>query len=123
MGENGDGGGVFGVLGAALLIVAVSFAVSWIWALMGVLMTKASAVQGISMLILFPLTFLSPAFVQVHTMPGFVSVNPISNVVYAVRDLANNGHIGAEFGWSLLGAGVIVAIFAPLTVRMYMKKA
>jgi ABC-2 type transport system permease protein len=121
------GGGVFGVLGAALLIVAVSFAVSWIWALMGVLMTKASAVQGISMLILFPLTFLSPAFVQVHTMPGwlqgFVSVNPISNVVYAVRDLANNGHIGAEFGWSLLGAGVIVAIFAPLTVRMYMKKA
>ena len=121
------GGGFFGVVGAALLVIVCSFATSWIWALMGVLASKASTVQGYSMLILFPLTFMSSAFVPVDTMPGwmqgFVKINPITHIIYAVRDLANNGHIGAEFGWSLLGAAVIVAIFAPLTVRMYMKKA
>ncbi|MCX5041746.1 ABC transporter permease [Aldersonia sp. NBC_00410] len=121
------GGGILGVVAAGLLVIGCSFAVSWIFALMGVLMSKASAVQGISMLILFPLTFMSSAFVPVETMPGwmqaFVNVNPISHLVYAVRDLANNGHIGSHFGWSVLGAAIIVAIFAPLTVKMYMRKA
>ncbi|TSD95123.1 ABC transporter permease [Skermania sp. ID1734] len=126
MGYRPDGG-VFGVLAAAALVIACSFATSWIWALLGVLANKASAVQGYSMLILFPLTFMSSAFVPVHTMPGwmqaFVKVNPITHLVYACRDLMNSGHIGADFGWSLLGAAAIVAIFAPLTVRLYMRKA
>ncbi|WP_068277802.1 ABC transporter permease [Aldersonia kunmingensis] len=126
MGYRPDGG-IVGVVAAGLLVIGCSFATSWIFALMGVLMSKASAVQGVSMLILFPLTFMSSAFVPVETMPGwmqaFVNVNPISHLVYAVRDLANDGHIGAHFGWSILGAGIIIAIFAPLTVRMYMRKA
>ncbi len=79
------------------------------------------------MLILFPLTFMSPAFVPVATMPGwmqgFIKVNPISHIIYAVRDLMNYGHIGSEFGWSLFGSAIVVAIFAPLTVKMYMRKA
>jgi ABC-2 type transport system permease protein len=121
------GGGLLGVVGAGLLVIACSFAVSWIFALMGVLMRKASSVQGVSMLILFPLTFMSSAFVPVETMPSwmqaFVNVNPVSHLVYAVRDLANDGHIGGHFGWSIIGAIAIIAIFAPLTVRMYMRKA
>lgn len=121
------GGGVLGVLGAAVLVIVCSFAISWIWALMGMLASKASTVQGYSMLILFPLTFMSPAFVPVATMPGwmqgFIKVNPISHIIYAVRDLMNYGHIGSEFGWSLFGSAVVVAVFAPLTVRMYMRKA
>lgn len=120
-------GGVFGILGAALLVIFCAWAISWIFALMGVLMSKASSVQGVSMLILFPLTFLSNAFVPVDTMPGwlqaFVKVNPVSHVVTAVRELANNGHAGVHVLWSLLGAVVIVAVMAPLTVRTYMRKA
>ncbi|GGF96054.1 transport permease protein [Rhodococcoides trifolii] len=119
-------GGVVGVLVAALLVMVCAFAISWIFALMGVLMNKASSVQGVSMLVLFPLTFLSNAFVSVDTMPGwlqaFVKVNPVSHLVTAVRDLANNGSIGVDFGLSLLGAAVIVAVFAPLAVRTYMRK-
>ncbi len=46
------------------------------------------------MMILFPLTFLSNAFVPVQTLPGglqtFVKVNPVSHVVSAVRDLVND---------------------------------
>jgi ABC-2 type transport system permease protein len=116
-----------GVLGAALLVIVCSFAVSWIFAFMGTIMKKASAVQGISMLVLFPLTFMSNAFVQPETMPGwmqsFVKINPISHLVSAVRELTNNGHIGMHVVWSLVGAAIIITIMAPLTVKSYMRNA
>lgn len=120
-------GGVLGLLGAVLLVMFCAWAISWIFALLGTLMSKASSVQGISMLVLFPLTFLSNAFVDTSTMPSwlraFADVNPVSHLVTAVRELANNGHFGIHVVYSLVGGAVIVAIFAPLTVRMYMRKA
>ncbi|RVW01149.1 ABC transporter permease [Rhodococcus xishaensis] len=126
MGYRPDGGFV-GVVSAALLIMLCAFAISWIFALMGVLMSSAAAVQGISMLILFPLTFMSNAFVPADTMPGwvqaFVNINPVSLLVTAVRELANDGHFGINTVWALVGAAVIVGIMAPLTVRTFMRKA
>ncbi|MFT4127818.1 MAG: ABC transporter permease [Gordonia sp. (in: high G+C Gram-positive bacteria)] len=116
-----------GVIESALLVVICSFAVSWIFALMGCVMSKASAVQGISMLIMFPLTFLSNAFVPVETMPGwlqaFVNINPVSHLVTAVRELTGSGHLGIHAVWALVGAVVITAVFAPLAVRAYMRNA
>ncbi|CBH49711.1 ABC transporter permease [Rhodococcus hoagii] len=121
------GGGFVGVVYAAMLVMVCAFAISWIFALMGVLMSKAASVQGTSMMILFPLTFMSNAFVPADTMPGwmqaFVNVNPVSHLVTAVRELANSGHFGIHAVYALLGAAVIVAIMAPLTVRIYMRKA
>ncbi len=121
------GGGFVGVVCAALLVMVCAFAISWIFALMGVLMSKAASVQGTSMMILFPLTFMSNAFVPTDTMPGwmqaFVNVNPVSHLVTAVRELANSGHFGIHAVYALIGAAVIVAIMAPLTVRIYMRKA
>ncbi|TGU56104.1 ABC transporter permease, partial [Mesorhizobium sp. M00.F.Ca.ET.186.01.1.1] len=46
----------------------------------------------------------------------------ISHLVSAVRELVNSGTIGTEFVLSLASAAVIVAIFAPLTVRAYMRR-
>ncbi|WP_226531401.1 ABC transporter permease [Microbacterium paraoxydans] len=120
-------GGIGAVIGAGLLVIACSWAISWIFAFFGVIARTASSVQGISMLVLFPLTFLSNAFVPVDTMPGwlqgFVNINPVSHLVTAVREIVNNGVFGADAWISLLGAAVIVAVFAPLTVRAYMRKA
>jgi ABC-2 type transport system permease protein len=120
-------GGLDHVVAAALLVIACSWAISWIFAFLGVIARSASSVQGISFLVLFPLTFLSNAFVPVKTMPDwlqwFVNINPVSHLVSAVRDLANSGTFGSD-GWiSLLGAAIIVVLFAPLTVRAYMRKA
>jgi ABC-2 type transport system permease protein len=120
-------GGMLAVVGAALLVIACSWAVSWIFAFLGVMARTASSVQGISMLVLFPLTFLSNAYVPVDTLPSwlawFATINPVSHLVTAVRDLANQGAVGGDLWASLLGAAVIVAVFAPLTVRAYMRKA
>jgi ABC-2 type transport system permease protein len=126
MGYRPEGGILFVVLAGALVIVC-SWAVSWIFAFFGVIARSAVAVQGISMLVLFPLTFVSNAFVPVETLPGwlrwFVNINPISHLVAAVRELANQGTFGPHLAWSLAGAAAIVAVFAPLAVRAYMRRA
>lgn len=119
-------GGLGYVAIAGLLVIACSWAVSWIFAFFGVIARTAASVQGIAMMVLFPLTFLSNAYVPVNTMPDwlqwFANINPITHLVSAVRELANQGTIGIEFGLTLLCVMVIVAIFAPLTVRAYMRR-
>jgi ABC-2 type transport system permease protein len=117
------GGGVFGVLAAILLAVFTGWAIAWIFTWVGTIARSARSVQGISMMILFPLTFLSNAFVPVDTLPTalqtFVNINPVSHLVSATRDLANTATISAEVGWTLLAGIVVMAIFAPLAVRSY----
>ncbi|HUA43176.1 MAG TPA: ABC transporter permease [Streptosporangiaceae bacterium] len=117
------GGGALGVLGAIVLAIFTGWALAWIFTFIGTIARSARSVQGISMLILFPLTFLSNAFVPVSTLPrplaDFVRVNPVSHLVSAARDLANQGVISGEVGWSLLAGLTVIAIFAPLSVYSY----
>ena len=119
-------GGLGYLVIGALLTIVVAWCISWIFAFIGMKARTASSVQGIAFLFLFPLTFLSNAFIPVKTLPhglqDFVKINPISHLVSAVRELANQGVIGSDFWYCLLGAAVVLAIFAPLTVRAYMRK-
>jgi ABC-2 type transport system permease protein len=120
------GGGVLGVLGAMLLAIFTGWALAWIFTWIGTVAKSARAVQGISMMILFPLTFLSNAFVPVTSLPGwlatFVKINPVSHLVSATRGLANQGVITGEAGWTLLASLAVIAIFAPLSVRSYRRR-
>ncbi|WP_438271003.1 ABC transporter permease [Sporolactobacillus mangiferae] len=126
MGYRPDGGFAYVVL-SGLLVIVCSWSISWIFAFFGVIARTASSVQGISMLALFPLTFLSNAFVPVNTLPDwlqwFAKINPVSHLITAVRRLTNDGAFGWDFTVTLIGAAVIVIIFAPLTVRAYMRRA
>jgi ABC-2 type transport system permease protein len=119
------GGGVLGVLAAALLTIACGWSMAWIFTWVGIKGRSAQAVQAMSMMIMFPLTFMSNAFVPADTLPGwlraFVDVNPVSHVVTAVRDLANDGQITAEVGWAVFACAAVIAVFAPLSVRAYRK--
>jgi ABC-2 type transport system permease protein len=116
-------GGVLGVLGAIALAILTGWALAWIFTWIGTIAKSARAVQGMSLMILFPLTFLSNAFVPVTKLPGwlqaFVKVNPVSHLVSASRALANQGIVTSEAGWTLLTCLVVIAIFAPLSVRSY----
>ena len=121
------GGGVLGLVLTALVVIAMAWSISWIFAFFGVIGRSAAGVQGVSYMILFPLTFLSNIFVPVETMPdwlaAFANANPISHVATVARELSNTGHSGVELLWSLVGAVVIVLVFGPLTVRAYMKRS
>ena len=116
-------GGALGVLGAIALAIFTGWSLAWVFTWIGTIAKSARAVQGMSMLILFPLTFLSNAFVPVTTLPGwladFVKVNPVSHLVSATRELADNGTVGGEVGWTLLACLAVIAVFAPLSVRTY----
>jgi ABC-2 type transport system permease protein len=78
------------------------------------------------MMIMFPLAFLSNAFVSVNTLPGWLQVvtrvNPISHVVSAMRDLMNKGILTTQVGWALLGCAAVAAIFIPLAVHSYSRR-
>lgn len=119
-------GGVLGCAGGVVLTVIAGWSLAWIFTWLGTVARSAQSVQGISMMIMFPLTFVSNAFVPAETLPdlleAFVEVNPVSHVVSAVRDLLNHGAVTAEVGWALCGCVVVVAIFAPLAVRSYSRK-
>jgi len=117
------GGGVLGVLGAILLAIFTGWSIAWIFTFIGTIARSARSVQGFSMMVLFPATFLSNAFVPVSTLPGplaaFVKINPVSHLVSATRDLANHAMITSEVGWTLLAGLAVIMIFAPLSVRSY----
>lgn len=117
------GGGAIGVLGAIVLTMFIGWSMAWIFTFLGTIARNARTVQGLSMLFLFPLTFLSNAFVPVRTLPPglatFVKVNPVSHLVSATRDLANSAAITGQVGWTLLAGLVVIAIFAPLSVWGY----
>jgi len=120
------GGGVPGVALAIMLAVITGWSLAWIFMLVGTVARTAGAVQGMSMMIMFPLTFLSNAFVPVNTLPGWLrtvtTINPVSHVVSAMRDLMNEGAITANVGWALLGCATVAAIFIPLAVRSYARR-
>src|ERR1039457_5510243 len=120
------GGGVPGVLAGVVLAVITGWSIAWIFLWIGTKARSAGAVQGMSMMIMFPLAFLSNAFVPVDTLPGWLQavtrVNPVSHVVSALRDLMNGGALTAQVGWALLGCATVATIFIPLAVRSYSKR-
>lgn len=110
-----------GVLGALLLLVVTAFAVSWVSVLIGVLVSEPAKVQIFGFTTIFPLSFSSSAFVDVHTMPGWMQfwakINPVSFLADSCRGLISGGPVESPVAKTLISAVVIVVVFAPLAVR------
>jgi len=125
LGYDADGG-IGGVLAAMLLVIVFSFALSWVFTTIGLLLRSPSAVMNTGFMALFPLVFLSNTLVDPNTLPSaleaFVNVNPVSSLVTAARGLMGGDASAGDIGLVLAEAGVLVAIFAPLTVRLYRGK-
>jgi ABC-2 type transport system permease protein len=120
------GGGVLGVLSAVGLVLVFAFNISWIWMVVGMKVKTPEAVMATSFLFLFPLTFVTNIFVDPRTMPGWlrsiVEANPVTHLVTAARGLMHGDNVLASVGWVLLASTVIVAVFAPLALRLYRKE-
>ena len=114
-------------LGGLLVLLAFSFALSWVFALVGLGAPNAEAAQAASFPILAPLVFASTAFVGLRSMPGwlqaFASRQPVSVTVNAVRALSLGGPTLTPVLQSLAWSAGIVALFAPLAVRRYRRAA
>lgn len=119
-------GGVIGVLLAVGLVLVFSFSLSWVWAMLGILLRTPTSVSTLSFVVQFPLTFASNAFVDPETMPSwlqtFVELNPVSYLVTAVRDLMAGTSATSDVVWVLVASALITAVFAPLTLYLYYSK-
>ncbi|MGI5196434.1 ABC transporter permease [Streptomyces sp. CA-288835] len=125
MGFRPDGG-FPGVVAGVVLLIVFCFAFSWVWTMVGLLMRTEKGVMSVSMMVLFPLTFLSDIFVKPETMPGwlqaFVNNNPITHVASAVRDLMAGSWPTEEIAWTLGWSALFVAVLGPVTMRLYNRK-
>ena len=114
-------------LGAVLLLLAFSFALSWLFALIGMSVPNAESAQAASFPLLMPLVFASSAFVPLESMPGWLQAfserQPVTITVEAVRALVLGGPTATAVLQSLAWSVALVAIFAPLAVRRYRRAA
>lgn len=115
------------IVGGIGLLLLFGYAFSWVFALVGLSVSSPEAANSFGFIAVFPLTFISSAFVPVASMPAglqwFAEINPFTYVVDALRAL----WVGAPAGNSIWGAVVwslaILAVFAPLAVSRYRRTA
>ena len=119
-------GGVGGSLAAIGIILLFGFAVSWIGVAAGAAMRTPEALQGVVFTLVFPLTFVSSAFVPTESLPGwlqpFAENQPFTVVVNAVRDLVLGTHsYNAEIPALIWSVGLLVVAF-PLGLWLYNRR-
>jgi ABC transporter DrrB family efflux protein len=122
-------------IGGFLILLVFAFAVSWMMALVGLLVRTPEVVNNASFIVIFPLTFVANTFVPLESFPSvlrtFAEWNPVSTVVQAARNLFGNqpASVPVADAWplqnpvlyTLIWAGVILAVFVPLAVRAYLR--
>jgi ABC transporter DrrB family efflux protein len=123
--------GALKAIAALAVIYLFCYAMTWIGAMIGMVVSNPETANTAGFIWLFPVTFLSNAFVPVGTLPSWLKPvaiwNPFSSTVQAARELFGNpvlatGHsfpvehpIVVSVGWSLL----LLAVFIPWSVRKY----
>ena len=113
-----------GLLGAIGIVVALGFAMSWIYALVGMSVPNSETAQAASFVVTFPIVFASAVFVPTQTMPDWLRVfaenNPITHVAEASRWLATGiGDGSSHLVWSLVWIVGLLVVFIPLSVNRY----
>lgn len=120
----------FGFLAGFALVLLFSYALSWVMATIGLLVKNPEAAQSAVFLPVFPFVFASAVFLPTQTMPGwlqaFANNQPITVIANAMRGLMVGPElllpgqtVGGQVLLSLVWITVIIAVFAPLAVRVY----
>jgi ABC transporter DrrB family efflux protein len=119
------------------LLLLFAYAFSWVMATVGLMVPSPEVINNASFMVIMPLTFISNAFVPIESLPTplriFAEWNPMSAVTQAARNLFGNTSPLAPVPdvWSLQNAElytliwvvVLVAVFAPISVRLYKRAA
>ena len=123
--------GVFRLVSALLLALLFGYAFSWVMAAMGLAVKTPEAAQSAGFLPIFPLVFASSVFVPPMSMPSwmeaFANNQPVTILADALRALVlgeeflvtQSRSLGELVVLTLLWTAAILAVFAPLAVRLY----
>jgi ABC-2 type transport system permease protein len=112
------------VAGVALLF---TLAISWLSAILGLLVKSLEAAQWMGFVIIFPLTFISNAFVPMETLPNalqvFVRNQPLTHVITTIRHFLNDTPLGNS-GWlSVVWCVGIIAVSVPITTWLFRRRS
>lgn len=115
----------FGV--GLLLVLGFGYAFAWVFATVGLAVGDPETAQAAAFPVMAPLVFASSAFVPVSSMPGWLQVfarhQPVSVTASAVRALVLGGPTTTYVFQSLAWDAAILAVFAPIAVRLYRRAA
>ena len=124
-------GGLLNAIYAYLLLLLFAYTVSWVGSTIGLAMPNPETASTAGLAWLFPLTFLSNAFVPISSMPdwlqAFAAFNPVSTLVLATRELFGNPTgiqpdywpLQHPIPYTVMACALIIAIFATLSVRKF----
>ena len=121
-------------IAAYLLLLAFAYAISWVMALIGLVVPAPEVVNNAAFMVIFPLTFIANTFVPTQNFPTVLKAiadwNPVSSATQACRDLFGNPSPEVHVWplqhaalYTLLWIVACVAVFVPLSVRRYNKVA
>ena len=115
--------GVLEVIAGIALLLLIAYAFSWVFAFIGLLASSPEASNAYGFTIIFPLTFVSSAFVPFSSMPewleGIAEANPFTTMVDAARALFLDTPAGNDVWGAVVWCLVIIAVFGPLSAWRY----
>ena len=108
---------------ATMLLLLFSYALSWVQAVIGLSVGSTEAANSAGFIWMFPMTFVSSAFVDPSTFPAVLepiaTANPFTIVTNAARALYNGNPVGNDAVYSLAWSLAIIAVFAGLSIRKF----
>jgi ABC transporter DrrB family efflux protein len=111
------------ILGGIALLLLIGYAFSWVFAFIGLTASSPEAANAYGFIILFPLTFVSSAFVPVASMPSWLQPvaehNPFTTMVNAIRHLFIDAPAGNDVWLAVLWSVAIAVVFAILAILRY----
>ena len=124
-------------LGAYLLLLLFAFSISWVMALIGLLVRTPEVFNNASFIVIFPLTFIANTFVPTQGFPPVLKAiadwNPVSSVAQACRNLFGNTapsllvpkvwSLQNPVAYTLIWVVILLVVFVPLAVRQYQRSA
>lgn len=112
------------VFGLAMIF---TLAISWLSAILGLLVKSLEAAQWVGFVIIFPLTFISSAFVPTSTMPTVLRVfaenQPLTHVINAMRSWLVGTPMGNSAWLALIWSVAIIVVCIPIAVAMFRRQA
>lgn len=105
------------------LSLLFTLAISWLSAILGLMVKSLEAAQWVGFVLIMPLTFVSSAFVPTHTMPSalraFAENQPVTHTINAVRAWLVGTPLGDSAWWSVAWSVAIIVISIPITSWLY----
>jgi ABC-2 type transport system permease protein len=109
------------------LSILFTLAISWLSAILGLVVKSLEAAQWIGFVVIFPLTFISSAFVPTQTMPRVLQIfaenQPLTHVMNAMRSWLVGTPLG-DSGWLALWWCLGLIVFSvPVTGWLWKRRS